>query len=135
MYNYLLAQPLAALSFYDSTDCCHWSLLQDCNPKLVAGASKVRGRFTGDPAHDYEGGRGALSSPARSSPDEETPARGVGYRQRDWRLAEEEGVPFESMLKLFICMSRGISNVNFTYVTTSVDFSTNAELGYLSVVI
>ena len=64
-----------------STDGCHWSLLQDCNPKLVAGASKVRGRFTGDPAHDYEGGHGPgagpANSPTRSSPDEEAAASGV----------------------------------------------------------
>ena len=47
----------------------------------MAGASKVRGRFTGDPAHDYEGGGrpgGGPASPTRSSPDEEAAASGVG---------------------------------------------------------
>ena len=32
----------------------HWSLLQECNPKTVDAAGKVKGRFTGDPAHDYD---------------------------------------------------------------------------------
>ncbi|XP_043202986.1 radial spoke head protein 9 homolog [Amphibalanus amphitrite] len=93
--DYFLAQTvgedvLSDLKYFYSTDGCHWSLLQDCNPKLVAGASKVRGRFTGDPAHDYEGGpghgAGPSGSPTRSTPDEEAAALGPVVKEED-RLA------------------------------------------------
>ena len=87
----------------------------------MPAASQIRGRFTGDPAHDYEGGRGIRESPARSSP-EEGAARAVrrgwgrGWRESsggsvEVRVGEIENrnivsdgrVKYEAMLDYMLC--------------------------------
>jgi len=37
-----------------SFDCSEWNLLEPPTPELIENASKLRGRFIGDPSHDYE---------------------------------------------------------------------------------
>ncbi|XP_037073190.1 radial spoke head protein 9 homolog [Pollicipes pollicipes] len=76
--DYFLAQSvgedfLMDLKFFYSTDGMHWSLLQDCNPKLVDAASKLKGRLTGDPAHDYDPGSGDAHEDAEEASTTHSP--------------------------------------------------------------